>query len=331
MQQSTNNHNGFKARNLGTNAVAAGSLALRALPYLPLCRATWTWGFVGWGKTQVGATRGLSSKCEPSPRAPGGSTSASDLHCIVLLGCTGHGKSHSANTLSGKQAFETSDALASKTKRVEQSGPFEHNGSMFNVIDTPGFFDTTLELDEIQKRLVVISNFAPKGLSAIVIVSNGRATPENQKVLNYVTQQFGSDALAKYGILLFPKTDKKPLELHHEIQDLPATSEYKNIIQHIPKERLMSLPAAAESGWNSWWTHAKCQEDAQRTKILNTVVEMHRQRQLSSTGAHRDFLDCENFRKRRIVSEEQIMHDMNIAKQRADWNDHLRKTQKAKE
>lgn len=220
----------------------------------------------------------------------------------------------------GKQAFETSDALASKTKNVQQSGHFEHNGSTFNVI----VFDTDLNLDEIQKRLAVIGNFAPVGLSAIVVVTNGRATPENQKVLNYVTQQFGSDVLAKFGILLFPKTDKKPHELHQEIQDLPETNQYKKMIQHIPKERLMSLPAAAESDWNWWRTSAKQQENAQRTNILNTVVEMHCQRQVSSTRAHRDFLDCEHFRKCGIVSEQQILHNMYIAKQRADLNDIFR-------
>lgn len=261
----------------------------------------------------------LSPSSSESAKVP----ACSNVHCIVLLGCTGHGKSHSGNTLCGTCVFEASDKLASKTESVEQSGLFQYKGISFNVIDTPGFFDTALSLDEIQKRLAVICNFAPRGLSAIILVTNGRATPENQKVLNYITQQFGSDALSQYGLLLFTKSDKKPSELHQEIQDLPDSNEYKQMIKCIPKERLLSLPLVSDSWWG-WQTNGKAQEQ-HREQILDTIIEMHQRRSAGSSGVDECRLDCETFRQNRIKTEEQILKGMLIARHRADLKGSLSK------
>lgn len=238
----------------------------------------------------------------------------SDMHYIVILGGSGHGKSHTGNTLCRMNAFETSNELASKTKKVTESGPFEFGGARFNVLDTPGFFDTAMDLDEIQKRLVVIGNYASHGISAIVIVTNGRATAQNQKVLNYVSQQFGADAFKKYGILLFTQSDKEAHELHHEIQSLPGDNEYKKLALSLPKERLFSLPSASKSGWFSRWKSVIRKEEEQRKQILNTVLEIYRQ--ATSTGQGR--LDCEDFRLRRIKADEQILLESFRAERKAD-------------
>merc|ERR1711879_494465 len=165
---------------------------------------------------------------------------------------------------------------------------------MGNVIDTPGFFDTSLTLDAIQKRLAVVGNHSPRGLSAILIVTSGRATEQNQKVLNYVKQQFGDAALNKYAILLFTHSSKTSCQLSEEIQVLPDDNEYKKMMSTIPRQRLLSID---NGGW--WWS-----KRSQRQHILDTVNEMRAKAEEANPG--KALLDCEGFRQHRIKSSEEV-------------------------
>merc|ERR1740138_793042 len=61
---------------------------------------------------------------------------------VVLLGPTGAGKSETGNTLLGDRRFKVSAGLESETL-MPQAETVSFNGRDWQVVDTPGYFDTS--------------------------------------------------------------------------------------------------------------------------------------------------------------------------------------------
>ena len=90
------------------------------------------------------------------------------------------------------------------------------------MIDTPGFFDTTLTDAQVIAALQQLADVAKEGLVAvIVVVKNGRFTDENQAVIKYIETVLGHEALVKHGMLVVTSTRKSTDELQKELAALP--------------------------------------------------------------------------------------------------------------
>lgn len=114
----------------------------------------------------------------------------------MVFGKTGAGKSHLANLLVGRKAFESGDSMASVTK-AESVRRAESVDRTLMVLDTIGFGDTKLPPEEVTRSLRDTALEAPSGIDALLFVlKKERVTTAEAQTLLYVTQDlFGKECL----------------------------------------------------------------------------------------------------------------------------------------
>ncbi|GBB98375.1 hypothetical protein RclHR1_32050001, partial [Rhizophagus clarus] len=96
---------------------------------------------------------------------------------ILIIGCTGSGKTTLANVLTGTEYFKESEYGVSKTERFHKK-VFEWKGTKYCVIDTIGVGNTKLPIKKVTNRIAEGVYSIPEGICQVLLVIGENFTDE---------------------------------------------------------------------------------------------------------------------------------------------------------
>uniref|UniRef100_A0A8C1P4S1 AIG1-type G domain-containing protein n=1 Tax=Cyprinus carpio TaxID=7962 RepID=A0A8C1P4S1_CYPCA len=133
---------------------------------------------------------------------------------LMILGKKQAGKSSSANTILGQEAFDLKNRVTSECSERHATV----SGRLVSVVDTPGLFDTQMTHEEIMMEIAKSVYLSSPGPHAFLIVFpvNMRFTEHEQQIPQIIEIMFGQEVL-KYSIILFTHGD---LLKQNNIEDL---------------------------------------------------------------------------------------------------------------
>lgn len=127
---------------------------------------------------------------------------------LILLGKTGAGKSSFGNTILGDKVFTAKSCPNSITTKCAIDSRLRDGKQIF-VVDTPGFLDTTVTAEVMQKEVATSYQMtAVPGPHAFLLVVNlsARFTKEESEALKYLDKIFGPQAI-NHTIIIFTRSD----------------------------------------------------------------------------------------------------------------------------
>jgi predicted GTPase len=205
---------------------------------------------------------------------------------IIIIGCTGSGKSALANVISGTDKFIESDSSISETKET-QGEEFENNGIRYNIFDTVGFGDTKLPSEEVIRSISDAAYSDKNGLSQVLFVVKDRFDEQQRFAYNSLRNIiFGGD-VDKYVTIVrtkFSKFEEKKKCEDDKQKMLEENPELAKIINSVNKVIHVDNQSIVEGRSEAYNKEARKLREKSRKKILQhleTCQEVYQPRYLS--------------------------------------------------
>ncbi|KAF8772386.1 hypothetical protein HU200_005789 [Digitaria exilis] len=140
--------------------------------------------------------------------------SAADDVTLVLVGKVGSGKSATANSILGFNAFPSEYSYSSVTETCQMRSTTLSFGDAaapraVHVIDTPGLFDMNITTEDARKEIAKCLDMSRDGIHAMLMVFSAatRFTPEDADTVKSIKMFFG-DKIVDHMILVFTYGDQ---------------------------------------------------------------------------------------------------------------------------
>ncbi|XP_071314997.1 GTPase IMAP family member 8-like [Trachinotus anak] len=128
---------------------------------------------------------------------------------IVLLGKTGAGKSSLANTIFGEDVFKINHSSKRGASESQAESKSVH-GRRITLVDTPGFFDTERNEEEIKRGILrCITKCTPGPHAVLIVLKVEKFTEQDKAVIRKICQSFSEEAF-KYAAVVLTHGDQLP-------------------------------------------------------------------------------------------------------------------------
>jgi len=123
---------------------------------------------------------------------------------ILVIGRTGNGKSTICNVLTKSNIFRESEFGVSETKNY-QIGEYRMNDNLFEIVDTIGIGDTSLDEKEVLFKIADACYTCRNGINQILFVTAGKFTEQEIFAYKLIQNALFDNNVTKYTTIIRTK------------------------------------------------------------------------------------------------------------------------------